>query len=230
MTDLACVVTVGPGEADRHLERMLTSARAWADTLVVYGDGPDPATCATIARFADHHWIGENVQAGGEHLVRNRLLELAEHHIADGVIVAVLDADETLHATPARSRAILSSLADSPAQAWCVHFLHVWSPDGTVHRVDGMWQPSVGPRIYRQQPGQRVSPPSADSWVCPPLPATLRLASFQPVIDVLHWGYALAEDRPRKHERYRRLPGHHPAHIESIVEPPTLAVVPPPAD
>lgn len=41
---LAAAMIVGPGEADRHLERCLNAARSWADLVLVYGDAPDPAT------------------------------------------------------------------------------------------------------------------------------------------------------------------------------------------
>lgn len=215
---------VGPGEAGRHLRRALSGARSWADIVLVYGDGPDEATRNMIASYADVSRVAEeNIHGLGEHLVRNRLFELADRTLDPGDLVVVLDADETIAGGGAVIRSTLQALEGGPEQAWNVTFKHLWTPDGTMHRVDGMWQPSAGTRIYRHQQGYRVEPLGA--WVCPPVPQQLLWGARPPVLDVLHWGYALPADRPRKHDLYSRLAGHHPAHIASIIEEPTLEPV-----
>lgn len=222
---LAALMPVGPGEADRHLERCLRSAREWADLLLVYGDGPDDATrrlimrYAHLARLADH-----NEYEQGEHLVRNHLFEMADTVLSPGDMVAALDADEELP-DPAAARATLAALEHDPRESFNVHFLHLWNPEGTAHRVDGLWQPSVGPRVYRHQPGYRLRPLYESAWVCPPLPPHLLREASPPILDVLHWSYARPQDRAPKHDRYMRLPGHHPAHIASILTEPTLEPV-----
>lgn len=211
---------VGPGEADRHLERCLRAAREWADVLIVYGDAPDGASRALIDRYAHVSRIGaRGLYETGEHLMRNELLALADTVLDPGDIAVSLDADEELHTPSEQIRAVLSALAEDPYPSWCVHFLHLWTPDGTMHRVDGLWQPSVGPRIWRFRRGVRLEPLYASAWVCPGLPPDL-LNGARPgaVLDVLHWSYARAADRPAKHARYSRLVGHHPAHIASILD------------
>lgn len=215
---------VGPGEASRHLQRALESARGWADVLLVYGDAVDLPTWEMCNQHATHfEWSEHSLHAQAEVLLRNRLLEMCDRHLQPGDLVAVLDADEEFRAPPDQVRATLHQAARSTYEAWCVHFLHLWAPDGSVHRIDGLWQPSVGPRIYRHWPGLRVGAIHG-AWVCSPTP---RLP-YQPgaILDVLHWGYARPQDRPGKHERYSRLPGHHVGHVDSILTEPALEPVP----
>lgn len=221
---IVAAMIIGAGEADRHLERALTSACEWADELLAFGDGADPATARLIRRFATSFELyPSSLFTQGEHIVRNRLFGLADWQLDESDMVVVLDADETIHQPADETRRILRELADAPEQAWDVRFLHLWTPDGTEHRVDGMWQPSTGTRIYRHQRGLRVEPLGA--WVCPPVPRHLR-TDPNPRLTVLHWGYARAADRPVKHDRYVRLAGHHPRHVASILQPPTLERVP----
>lgn len=224
---LICAMPVGPGEADRHLKRALQSARQWADCLLVYGDAPDPATRNLIGSYAHVGRIhDEPLYEHGEHLVRNQLLELVDAHAVEGDLVVMLDADEEFHASRRRVRDTLHALTNDPRTSFNVRFLHLWTPDGTMHRVDGLW-PSAGTRIYRHRKGFRVWPLHPSGWVCPPIPSQLCGPAGPPVLDVLHWSYARLEDRAPKHERYSRLPGHHPAHVASIIEQATLAPVPP---
>ena len=225
---LIASMIAGPGEADRHLGRCLAATREWADLVVVYGDAPDPATVSLISEHADVWQVGgENLYEQGEHLVRNKVLAMLDETVVEGDIVVVLDADEQIHADAPAIRRTLAALECDTAESWNVRFLHVWNEDGTLHRVDGLWQPSVGPRIYRHHPGYRLRPLYESAWVCPPLPPHLLRTGGRPaVLDVLHWSYARERDRQPKFERYSRLPGHSPAHIRSIIETPTLEPVP----
>ncbi len=223
---LAALMLVGAGEADRHLKHCLRSARTWADLVVVSGDGPDPATRSLIGSYAHVAEIhDQSVYEQSEHLARNRLLALADRVLDPGDIVAVLDADEEFAVRTAARFTLLRAGTDTTRDSWCVHLLHLWNPEGTLHRVDGAWQPSVGPRIYRHQPGYRVDPlPGA--WVCQPLPPHL-MQLGPPILDVLHWSYARAEHRAPKHKRYTRLAGHSNGHVDSILTEPTLEPVTP---
>ena len=194
--------------------------------LLVYGDAPDLESYRLIRRYATHHRVGsKNLYETGEHLVRNEALALADEHLADGDLVAMLDADEEFAQGP-RTREILLGLADDPRESFNVHFLHLWNEDGTLHRVDGLWQPSVGPRVYRHRSGYRLRPLYESAWVCPGLPPHLLAERSAPVLDILHWSYARERDRAPKHERYSRLPGHSVAHVDSILTEPTLEPVP----
>lgn len=223
---LAAAMIVGKGEGQRHLKRAFDGAQQWADVVIVYGDGVDPLTSSMILRpNVITALCPVSMYADGEHLVRNQLFELCDQTLDPGDIVVVVDADEVVHGNPELIRRSLLTAGSTQANSWAAQFFHLWSPDGKFHRVDGMWQPSVGVRVYRHQPGLRVQ--SLGRWVCPPIPADLmNSAPAEPVIAIDHWGYARAQDRPRKYELYRKLEGHHPRHIQSIIEEPALEPVP----
>jgi hypothetical protein len=217
---------VGPDEAYRHLGKALRSARRWCDELIVYGDGAEAATLALIATYATHWDAGdESLYETSEHLVRNKLLDMADATLDEGDLVVALDADEEILGEPGWVRDRMQTLATIEAQSFNVHFLHLWNPEGTMHRTDGMWQPSVGPRIYRHKPGYRIQPLAESAWVCPPLPAGIMAGFGPPMFDVLHWSYANPEDRAPKHKRYTEKLGHNPQHIASILTEPVLEPV-----
>lgn len=217
---------VGPGEGDRHLRRALEGVQSWADRVLVYGDGVDHLTDSMIVGDKVVTYLSPvNRYEDGEHIVRNNLITLCDRWLDPGDIVVVVDADEVIAGDPDLIRARLQWAAtESTARAWNVHFRHIWSPDGKFHRVDGMWQPSVGVRIYRHAPGFKIHP--YGQWVCPPVPNHVMQDGREPILHIDHWGYARAEDRPRKHAIYTKLAGHHPRHIQSIIEEPVLEPVP----
>jgi hypothetical protein len=225
---LACLMPVGPGEADRHLERCLKSAREWADLVLVYGDNPDAATVDLIARYAHHSIIGTtNLYEQGEHVVRNQLWALADKYLDADDIACCLDADEEFAESPTRAIQVLQDLDGSPYRAFSCRFFHLWAPDGTQHRIDGLWRSPVGPRICKFEPNTRLRPLYETAWVCPPLPPhLLNNAQPGPVLNILHWSYANEKDRAPKHERYTEKLGHDLAHVNSIIEPATLEAVP----
>lgn len=227
MSRLVCAMIVGPGEADRHLERCLKSARQWADLVVVYGDAPDRATANLIGSYAHIGRIGrENLYEQGEHLVRNNLWEMCDEVLAEGDFVCCLDADEEFAESPERVREIFAALEGDPREALCVQFFHLWTEDGSMHRVDGAWRSPSGPRICRFHRGIRLHPIHETAWVCPPLPPHLCRQLSPAILHVLHWSYARERDRAPKLELYTRLLGHDLRHVQSIVEEPELEQVP----
>lgn len=216
---------VGKDEGRRHLTRALDGVSTWADVVLVYGDGPDAMTRGMIRAHPCVSTIADISQyEKGEHLVRNKLIGMCDKALDVGDMVVVVDADEVIAGTPAAIRHNLESAAKENVRAWNVHFRHIWSPDGKYHRIDGMWQPSVGVRVYRHAPGFQIFP--YGEWVCPPVPNHVMQDGRQPILTIDHWGYARAQDRPRKHAIYMKLAGHHPRHIQSIIEEPFLEPVP----
>lgn len=224
---LVCGMIVGPGEADRHLEGCLLAAQQWSDELFVYGDAPDPASRDLIERYADHYRIGDtNLYEQGEHLVRNQLWEMLDEHLEVGDILCLLDADESFAEPPAIVRERLAALEHDSRESFSVRFFHLWTEDGTMHRVDGAWNSPVGPRICRFRKGYRLQPLYETAWVCPPLPPHLLHNTGSPVLHMLHWSYAREHDRAPKHKRYTEKLGHDLRHVNSIIETPTLEMVP----
>jgi hypothetical protein len=216
---------VGPGESLRYLDRTLRNAGRWADEIIVYGDGPDADTWDAVGHYASHmHLDQENRWPTDESAVRNGLFELLDRVLADGDIVIILDADEELWPLACDSPASLlrTLAADRDADAWRVLFWHLWAPDGSVMRVDGMWRPNALYRIYRHRLGGRVQQRALACW---PVPDGLALSGQEPILVMAHWGYARPHDRALKYKRYMHLDGgrYHPlAHLQSILQEPSL--------
>lgn len=225
MTRIVVGMNVGPGESLRYLDRTLRNAGRWADEIIVSADGPDAATWDAVGHYASHrHFDQENRNPADESLVRNGLFELLDRVLADGDIVIILDADDEVWPLAGDSPASrLGTLAaDRDADAWRVLFWHLWAPDGSVMRVDAMWRSDARHRIYRQRPGGRVPRRTLACW---PVPEGLSLSKQQPPLAMAHWGYARPRDRTLRHMRYMHLDAgwYHPlAHLQSIVEEPTL--------
>lgn len=215
---------VGPGESYRWLDRTLRRASRWADVIVAYGDGADADTREALmsckrVRCA----FGPPLFAEDESAARNALLALCDDVLAERDLVVVIDADEELTATggDARVKAALRELGRQSYDAWPVTFLHLWTPDGSLARVDRGWAPAPAPRIYRHRHGARIPQRELACAAIPPQPVLAPESS----LGIRHWGYARPEDRTAKFERYRALDGgrfHNPWHIASIVEEPTL--------
>lgn len=101
-------------------------------------------------------------------------------------------------------------------------------------RVDGGWAPSQCPIAWRPPP---VSMNAAEAWqqgwsipkrrlACGRQPERVRMIEgYKSGFDVLHLGWANDEERQKRFDRYMQIDGgkyHSRAHLESIMESPTL--------
>ncbi len=214
---IVAAMIVGPGEGVRYLDRTLRLASVWADEIVACCDRCDQDTLDAVRARTPHLClVGE--KGFHESTVRNSLFAMLDDTIDDGDIVVILDADEELRRLdggPPR-QVLKSFVSDHGADAWAVKFWHLWSPDGTVHRVDGAWQPSVGCRIYRHRKAGRVPEREIASAAIPSPPNDFA----PPQLGIAHWGYARPHDRQAKHEHYMAVDGgrfHLLSHLESII-------------
>jgi hypothetical protein len=219
-------MAVGAGESLRYLDRTLRLATGWCDELIVYGDRPDPDTWDAVQRYATCARRSERDRYH-ESEIRNGLLGLCDDILDEDDLVVVLDADEELRTLEGDNpTSVLERLVNSDGPPmWTVQFWHLWTPDGTSHRVDGMWQPSIGWRIYRHRKGARL--PDRECGV-PPIPNMPHMV-VPPVLGIAHWGYARTDDVTVKHRFYMERDGgrfHSLAHLESIIQPPRLEPVP----
>ena len=89
-------------------------------------------------------------------------------------------------------------------------------------RTDGYWGGISGQRVLVYDNNEAIF--ANRRMGCGSLPITAVVPSKKPVegISILHYGYCRAEDRRQKYERYKGLPGHSAAHIESILQTPKL--------
>lgn len=206
---------VGPGESLRYLDRTLRLVSKWADELIVSANDVDEDTMAAVDTWATH--VEFNRDPFHEANGRNLCMAVADHMLDDGDICVVLDADEQLRVTSGSVRLHLESLFPSFYDAWPARFFHLWDAKGETYRVDGLWDPAVGHRIYRHRKGLRIE---GDQRVaCPPIPPMSKPAGGV-IVYVAHWGYARIEDRARKWERYASMEFaefHDAAHVNSII-------------
>lgn len=234
---IVAAMIVGPGEADRYLERVFDAASQWADKLVAIADHVDERTDALLRaeiKAGTSEAEGNAVTVGwhlltprfteDESHVRNLLMRELDDECEPGDLVVVLDADELLLVPPGSStREALEALSlDSAHQAWSGTFYHLWSPDGAFYRCDGGWAPGPQFRVYRHEPGARVE---ERRMACKAIPSSAIPRAHSTLV-FAHLGYARQKDRVRKHRRYMTLDGgrfHSRAHLESIIEPPQLA-------
>lgn len=150
----------------------------------------------------------------------------------DGDWVLAVDADELLVSTiPNADLALVAmQLVDSIAEAELCQrqtitfgVTEIFGFDGMgwpLQRVDGFWGDITACRLARWrfqgvfEPRKLGGGSLPSSWPDDPYP--------NDNLEILHLGYARAEDRIAKHERYAGKSGHNQAHIESILTEPTL--------
>lgn len=107
-----------------------------------------------------------------------------------------------------------------------IHFSEVFkiNLDKIFIRVDGFWPDINGPRIFAYKPGASWS---NKSMGCGSQPEYVNRGSISKKtfgLEMLHFGYALDDDKNIKYNRYTSLynHGHSNKHIESIITIPTL--------
>ncbi len=223
---VAAAMLVGPDESLRYLDRIMRLARRWAQKIIVYCDRPDPDTWEAVRQSASF-CKRTNVESFNESEARSGLLRMCETLLEDDDLVVILDADEELRALDGGCpvTAVRQLAASGDPGPWTVRRWHLWTADGSQHRVDGLWQPDVNYRIYRHRKGLQIP---ARELCCAPIPA-MPASQRPPILAIAHWGYARTDDVVRKHAYYMERDGgrfHDIGHLKSIIQEPTLEPVP----
>lgn len=86
-------------------------------------------------------------------------------------------------------------------------------------RTDGYWGHIQACRLVRWRPGGRFHPRIEGGGSVPSNWPKSPLTNGE--LAILHYGYATPADRATKHHRYSNGRGHNPAHVASILQPPT---------
>ena len=98
--------------------------------------------------------------------------------------------------------------------------------DGVPYvRTDGLWAKINGPRLFEYRQGAKWNPKTMGCGSEPSYVSKGPISTNNFGIEVLHYGYANANDRNSKWSRYSSLSfhGHNDSHIRSIIEKPVLA-------
>lgn len=219
-------------ECDRYLDPVLARLQRQTDLLCVCDDQSDDGTYEHlraqkipvrrrpngVPSFTDHE---------GEFRSWAWTQAAVPYSRIDSTWVLSLDADEFLVCSdPADdARTVLSDLIETAlaaghsAMTFPVAEVFAWD-DYPMIRTDGFWGKITATRFARWQKDPTFSN-RRDG--CGSLPVMcLDNVGFTDQLTILHLGYATEADRVARHQRYQNARGHHPSHIASILQPPTL--------
>lgn len=225
---------VAKNEADRYLRDSLTHARSIFDTVHLFDDQSTDGTLSIARELGCTATVRkDNEPSFLEHEGRFREAAWDSMELKSkpqkGDWVFVFDADEFVvssrGARPRLEAAIIEAhIAGCDSIRMPIIEIFGTSPSGVpMQRTDGYWPRIDGVRLGRYQ---RLDSSFRDkSMGCGVLPSY----SFNPLrvkddLFILHYGYAIYEDRCAKYDRYKSMKdhGHNPAHIDSIMREPTL--------
>ena len=212
---------VGPGEADRYLEKVLGRAVAAVDVMFVAVDpSAGDAERYIVDTFTSHWAVLRSTWRDHEGRFRQEAWDAMREaiHLQEGDMVLIVDADELIHDPEAVKRSIRAR----PGHKLSITFYEMWSSNW--FRVDGLWKPYNAHIVIPWRDGGRfLDRPLA----CGRQPTYVSdVPPFAKSIGkILHYGYARPEDRRMKYERYMELDGgkyHNIDHLRSIVSDPVL--------
>ncbi len=213
-------------EAGRYLEETISALQELTDCVTVYDDRSEDETTSILEKYHIPYIIrAPNAPSfmKDESQFRWRawkfMAAICDPRPGDWILT--LDADEILRTS--------GPLIDLCAQAetfgldalW-LHVNELWSPSQI--RTDGFWATIRALRLAAWKPNGDFRSTKMGGGS---LPDYVKNAGETAKADILHYGYMRPEDRQAKYDRYSQKTGHSLQHIKSILQPPTLAKVPP---
>lgn len=221
-------VTVGRNEVGRYLEQVLRWTSTFVDGHLFYDEGSTDGSgavattcgCVTVTRPPEIPQFLQN-----EAVVREdawRALAEAFSPTSEDWVLSI-DADEFLVGDDERGwlEKNIDYAEDCNAFWMPIPEVFGWAEDMPLVRVDGFWGGITGERLARWNDDITFKAVELGGGSLP-LQATPKKLALG--LQILHFGYATAEDRERKYHRYSSRGGvHNPAHIESITRRGALA-------
>lgn len=214
-------------EAGRYLDSCLSNLSIHVDDIVIYDDDSVDAT-QDIALAHNVTYIRRNGRGASfveeEGTFRSQAWKALGETISvsTGDWVLAIDADEFLVGDVVGAAQILENGGWS---CGTIRFHEIWEI-GEPHkrRIDGYWNNILNVRLARYQ-SNSAQLFSKRGMGCGSVPKyALALPADTPLpVEILHFGYAVQEDREKKYQFYSNLKhGHNNAHIESILKHPKL--------
>lgn len=226
------VLIVTRNEEHRYLTQVLDYVGDIFNDVFVYDDQSTDHTADVASQSA---WVAvrpdgvpsfmENESAFRQ-AAWDWMYELNQMRVGDWVFC--LDADEFLVPAEGLSgdvRTILLECVNQAnnlgAQAVSFDVVEVFDVNGGLHyRTDGYWGEIEAARLCRAPIAATFSSRTRGGGSLPE--EVLRSQTRAGFLKILHMGYASAEDRVAKYERYIGERGHSAKHIASILSKPTL--------
>ena len=199
------LTTLVKNEADNYLRRVLTHTASFVDEVLIIDDGSSDNTvevCESILKDTPHTIIQlEQSEFHHEYTVRQKQWQLATTSNADWILN--LDADEMFED---RMRSEIRRLINQDEyDAFAFRLFDFWND--THYREDEYWSAHLGhmPFLVRNDPN------IADDWKqtdqhCGRFPlAVMDMQILTSRMRVKHYGWANAETRQAKYNRYKLL-------------------------
>ena len=215
-------LVVGPGEAGRYLPSVLDRTARWVDEIFVALDPTAGEQEFDVAREFTNHtaWMPEP-WVDHEGRFRQNAWDAMSVTLqpTHQDMILLLDADE-LVVDPEPLRDVVRHNAGSRIG---FTFHEMWSL--THYRTDGFWKPYPAWIMIPWKPDGQIRDRALACGREPTYAVNVPKVGL-PISSILHYGYALKEDRESKYERYMSLDGgqyHNLNHIQSIIATPQLA-------
>lgn len=222
-------------EADRYLEPCLDYMTSFLDAVFVWDDQSTDQSVEIAVGYPNTQVVvrPDEVPSFLEHEGQFRYAAwkaMEQDLVKPDDWVMSFDADEFLVVDTGKPRAALERAvkhAESRAAVGVVLPVpEVFSYEmGMAQvRVDGQWAQVRGPRLFKYLPEGDWNNKPMGCGSEPTYVAKGPLSSNNEGLHLLHFGYAIWEDRAAKYDRYSSLAnhGHANAHIESIITSPQL--------
>lgn len=220
---------VTKNEAGRYLPRTLMNLARFVDGFVVYDDRSDDTKVAPLLKAllgGEYICRPEDVPSflENESLFRQAAWQAMEDtfHPVEGDWVITLDADEEL--LPSSREAIDAVIDNTVALGTWLPVREIWRDDdtGLYARTDGYWDTITALRLVQYKPGGEFTNKGMGGGS---VPSYVKTTILTDELVIYHYGYTTQADREARFKRYTEHPGHNPAHVRSILEPPVLVKV-----
>lgn len=221
-------------EAERYLGAVLNHLWSFVDDIFVYDDASEDDSAAVakehgaVVEIRPAHYPSFLEHEG--QFRHDALLAMQSHmQPVRGDWIFVPDADEFLVSSSVASSVSKWNLrsdliASMYSGAINFHVREVFDVDALgvpLVRTDGYWGDIYQLKMYAWE-SMGVFPDKRLACGSVPLYVNNRTAVVMEDLNLLHYGYARAEDRVQKYARYFGAPGHNVTHIDSILRPPSL--------
>ena len=225
-------------EEFRYLDACLKWNSAFVDEMFVYDDRSTDNSVEIAERYGT---VAVRVSGDASFMEDEGQFRQDAWHSFEATMkpspgdwVFVFDADQflttPLSGDPDDVRDVLDRLMTEAVSYNSVDipFKEIFEVDGLGnphYRTDGFWDTIHAPHLFAYKEGGEYLQKSMGCGSVPMYVLKTSSKSNSKDLTVLHYGYAVFEDRVDKYDRYSSLDehGHNPAHIQSILAKPSLA-------